>query len=149
MHPLSSLELRFSEVLELQAADVAALATLRRLEGLHLINVSVPAGLNLRPLGPGLPRLRALSLVQNSKVAPLLHSDDALAAICEISSIEELELRGRMCGAGDAGLLALRGLKRLRKLSVGWVPWQSQVSQVGVPGNGTRGGRVQSAGNGG
>jgi hypothetical protein len=130
-HPArSTLELRFSEVLELQAADVAALAGLRRLSGLHLINVSVPAGLDLRPLGPGLPGLRALRLVQNSKVAPLLHSDDALAAIGELASLEELELRGRMCGVGDAGLLALRGLKRLRKLSVGWVPWQSQVSQV-------------------
>jgi hypothetical protein len=126
----SSLELHFSEVLELSDADVTALASLGRLTGLHLVNVSVPSGLDLRPLAAGLPKLRALRLVQNSKVAPLLYGDDALAAIGEMKSIEELDLRGRMCGVGDAGLLALRGLTRLRALAVGWVPWQSQVSQV-------------------
>jgi len=125
-----SLELTFSEVLELQAADAAALAGLTRLSRLHLINVSVPAGLDLRPLAAGLAGLRRLGLVQHSKVAPLLNGDEALGAIAGMRSLEDLELSGRMCGVGDAGLLALKGLTRLHTLAIGWVPWQSQVSQV-------------------
>ncbi len=126
----SSLELTFSEVLELQPADVAALSALRRLTGLHLVNVSVPAGLDLASLAAGLPGLRALTMVQNSKVAPLLHGDAALESIAALGNLRDLVLRGRMCAVGDAGLLALKRLTKLRSLAIGWVPWQSQVSQV-------------------
>ena len=64
-------------------------------------------------------------------MAPLLSGDDALRVIGGMTQLRELELRGRMCGVGDAGLLELRRLTQLRRLAVGWVPWQSQISQVG------------------
>ena len=128
-HLLTRLEVRASEALELTPDDVAALAALRGLEALELVNVSAPAGLDLLPLAAGLPRLKALALVQHSKVAPLLHGDAALEAIGALSGLEELEVSGRVAQVGDAGLLALRGLTRLRRLAIGWVPWQSQVSQ--------------------
>jgi hypothetical protein len=129
-HTHSSLLVQFSEVLELTSADVAALAAHPGLSGLHLLNVTLPSGLDLAPLAGSLTRLRALSLVQNSKVAPLLTGNDPLRAIGSMATLRELELRGRMCGVGDAGLLELRRLTRLTRLAVGWVPWQSQISQV-------------------
>jgi hypothetical protein len=127
-----SLSLSFREVLELQPADLAALATLGRLTSLSLTNVCIQSGSDLQPLASGLPGLRALRLNQNSKVAPLLAGDDALAVIGGMVQLEELDLQGRMCAVGDAGLLALRPLTRLRRLAIGWVPWQSQVSQGAV-----------------
>ncbi|KIZ07040.1 hypothetical protein MNEG_0911 [Monoraphidium neglectum] len=127
---LGTLELRFSDVLELNPAAAAALAGPgARLAALRLINVSAPEGLDLRLLAAALAPLRALTLVQRSKVAPLLAGDAALEALAGMSGLEELELQGRMCGVGDGGLLALRRLTRLRRLVVGWVPWQSQISQ--------------------
>jgi hypothetical protein len=135
----STLELRFSDVLELNPAAAAALAGPgARLAALRLINVSAPEGLDLRLLAAALAPLRALTLVQRSKVAPLLAGDAALEALAGMSGLEELELQGRMCGVGDGGLLALRRLTRLRRLVVGWVPWQSQISQVCVSGGGHR-----------
>jgi len=122
--------LEFSEALELHQSDITALSTLRRLSGLHLNNICVPSEVDLHPLAQKLTGLRHLSLVQNSKVAPLLTGDEALGVIGEFGGLEELDLQGRICGVGDLGLLSLRGLTRLRKLAIGWVSWQSQVSQV-------------------
>lgn len=130
--PPRSLVLCFNEAFEFQESDIAAIAAQQRLTSLQLVNVSIPPGLDLQPLASGLQGLKALKLIQNSKVAPLLSGDESLAAIGAMVSIEDLELSGRMCGVGDGGLLALRGLVRLRRLVIGWVPWQSQISQVGA-----------------
>jgi hypothetical protein len=48
-----------------------------------------------------------------------------------MSGLTDLVLQGRMCSASDSGLLALSGLTNLHSLAISWVPWQSQITQVG------------------
>jgi hypothetical protein len=128
----SRLDLRAESAWELELAQpaVEALCGLRTLSDLRLENVWVPSEADLSPLASELPGLRALRLVQRSKVRPLLEGERAVAALARLTGLRELELAGRLAGVGDGGLLLLAALTGLSRLEIGWAAWQSQVSQV-------------------
>ncbi|GBF94455.1 hypothetical protein Rsub_06989 [Raphidocelis subcapitata] len=129
---LSCLDVRFADACELSQPAVEALSGLRALSDLRLENVFVPAEADLSLLASGLCGLRALRLVQRGKLQPLLEGEQAVAAIARLTGLHELELTGRLAGVGDGGLVSLRALARLRRLAIGWAPWQSQVSQAAL-----------------
>ena len=68
------------------------------------------------------------------QVSALLVGDGHLSVLGRITGLTDLVLQGRMCSASDTGLLALSGLTKLNSLAISWVPWQSQITQVGTTG---------------
>eukprot|EP00882_Tetradesmus_deserticola_P016890 GHRQ01018069.1.p2 GENE.GHRQ01018069.1~~GHRQ01018069.1.p2 ORF type:complete len:182 (+),score=65.03 GHRQ01018069.1:228-773(+) len=129
-HSLQQLELSFADSQTLSAADVVQLASLRGLSALRLCNVSLGAAADCSPL-TSLQGLQDLSLVHHSKVSALMVGDSHLQVLGRLAGLRSLVLQGRMCSATDQGLLALSGLSSLSSLSLSWVPWQSQITQVG------------------
>jgi hypothetical protein len=98
-----------------------------------MYNISLAAGTDSRPLLQ-LKQLQELSLIHHSKVSALLVGDSHLHVLGGVTGLTDLVLQGRMCSASDNGLLALAGLSRLQSLAISWVPWQSQITQVGAGG---------------
>ena len=128
---LKSLELCFNDSLVLTSDDITHLACLTALTRLHLYNISLPAATDSSPLLQ-LQGLQELALVHHSKVSALLVGDSHLSVLGALTGLTDLVLQGRMCSASDSGLLALSGCTRLNSLAISWVPWQSQITQVGV-----------------
>lgn len=133
---LRALELKFADSHELSSDALTALAGLSALTSLQLSNVSLSSGAESGSL-TRLQALRELSLVHHSKVSALLVGDAHLQVIGELASLQRLVLQGRMCSATDEGLLALSSLSGLHSLSISWVPWQSQITQVRARAKGT------------
>jgi hypothetical protein len=126
---LRQLELSFADSQELSAADITQLASLKGLTTLRLSNVSLSAAADSSPL-TALHGLQELSLIHHSKVSALMVGDSHLQVLGKLAGLQSLVLQGRMCSATDEGLLALCGLGSLSSLSISWVPWQSQITQV-------------------
>jgi hypothetical protein len=126
---LRQLELAFADSQELSSADISQLATLKALTALRLSNVSLGAAADSSQLTV-LQGLQELSLIHHSKVSALMVGDSHLQVLGKLAGLRSLVLQGRMCSATDEGLLALSNLGGLSSLSISWVPWQSQITQV-------------------